>query len=278
MAEPAPLKASQKRKAEHEEAITAGVTWEVIRRQGSEELKRPTRALAWSGLAAGLSMGFSFVAEGLFTAYLPDAAWRPLVSKLGYSVGFLIVILGSQQLFTENTLTVVVPALARRNATTLRSVFRLWGVVLLANLVGAHLFTLAVVHMPVFTPDIHAAFAMIGAHAIEPGFWAMFSRAIFAGWLIALMVWMLPGASRARFPTIVLMTWLVGVGGLAHVVAGSADVLYGVFTGSISWLRYAGGFLVPALLGNTVGGVMLVTSLNHAQVVAGQEGEGGGRR
>ncbi len=274
MAKAAPLKAAQKRKAEHETAITAGVTYEVVRRQGEEELRRPTRALLWSGLAAGLSMGFSLMGDGLLTAHLPDAPWRPLISKLGYTIGFLVVILGSQQLFTENTLTVVVPVLAKRSPHALRSVLRLWGTVLAANIVGVHIFAFALVHAPVFGPEVHAAFQLIGRQTAEPGFWAIFTRAIFAGWLIALMVWMLPGASHARFATIVTMTWLVGVGGLAHVIAGSADVLYLVFRGGLSWWSYAGGYFLPALLGNTIGGVMLVTSLNHAQVVAGRADDG----
>ncbi|MGA9629812.1 MAG: formate/nitrite transporter family protein, partial [Candidatus Acidiferrales bacterium] len=99
-------------------AIGAHVVHETIRREGREELKRSSSALAWSGLAAGLSMGFSMVAEGLLAAYLPDREWTPLLSKLGYSVGFLIVVLGRQQLFTETTLTAVLPLLSDRSAKT----------------------------------------------------------------------------------------------------------------------------------------------------------------
>jgi formate/nitrite transporter FocA (FNT family) len=87
------------------------VVYETIRREGEEELHRKVSSLWWSGLAAGLSMGFSFIAEGLLMAHLPDTPWRLLVSGAGYSVGFLIVVLGRQQLFTENTLTVFLPVL-----------------------------------------------------------------------------------------------------------------------------------------------------------------------
>src|SRR5579862_7764597 len=106
-------------------AIGAHVVHETIRREGREELKRSSAALAWSALAAGLSMGFSLVAEGLLAGYLPDAHWTMLVSKLGYSVGFLIVVLGRQQLFTETTLTAVLPLLSRRNLETGLGVLRL---------------------------------------------------------------------------------------------------------------------------------------------------------
>ncbi len=134
------LSEEEKKEARERTSISAPVVHEAIRRDGEDELQRPVSALAWSGLAAGLSMGFSFVAEGLLHHYLPESVWRPLIVSIGYPFGFLLIIIGRQQLFTENTLTAVIPLLARRNVTTLISMLRLWAVVLLANLVGAHLF------------------------------------------------------------------------------------------------------------------------------------------
>src|SRR5579863_122394 len=96
---PAITKKIEERQVQERVAIGAHVVHETIRREGEEELCRPASALAWSGLAAGLSMGFSLVAEGLLAAGLPRASWTPLVAKLGYSVGFLIVVLGRQQLY-----------------------------------------------------------------------------------------------------------------------------------------------------------------------------------
>jgi formate/nitrite transporter FocA (FNT family) len=95
------------------------VVYEAIREEGENELRRSSSTLAWDGLAAGLSMGFPLVAEGLLRSHLPDAGWRPLVAKLGYGVGFLVIVLGRQQLFTENTLTAVLPLLQRSNLPTL---------------------------------------------------------------------------------------------------------------------------------------------------------------
>ncbi len=135
---------TEKKQVEERVAIGAHVVYETIRREGEEELNRPAAALAWSALAAGLSMGFSFIAEGLLMARLPDQPWRPLVSRAGYCIGFLIVILGRQQLFTENTLTVVLPLLVRKDLATLLRMLRLWAVVLGANLVGTFLFALCV--------------------------------------------------------------------------------------------------------------------------------------
>lgn len=139
--QPSPVSTpAEKKQAAERAAISAGVVYEAIRREGEDELKRPSAALAWSGLAAGLAMGFSLVAEGLLAARLPESGWRPLISKLGYSVGFLMVILGRQQLYTENSPTVILPLLLRKNAATLASVARLWTVVLICNLLGTYLF------------------------------------------------------------------------------------------------------------------------------------------
>lgn len=252
-------------------AIGAHVVHETIRREGEEELKRTTSALAWSGFAAGLSMGFSLVAEGLLQAHLPDAHWTPLLSKLGYSVGFLIVVLGRQQLFTETTLTAVLPLLSKRNASTGIGVLRLWGIVLTANLVGTYLFALCVAKIPIFTPEIERSFAVVSYGGAEGSFGVVFMRAIFAGWLIALMVWLLPAAESAKVSIIIITTYLIGLAGFNHVIAGSVKVLFLVVTGALTAKDYWLHFFVPTLLGNIVGGVSLVAFLGHAQVVAGKD-------
>ena len=264
------LQEHEQEKADEEQSLDADTTHEVIRREGEEELKRSTAALAWSGLAAGLAMGFSLVAEGIIKSHLPaGAAWAPLVSKLGYSVGFLIVILGSQQLFTENTLTAVVPLLARRTRDMFLNVARLWAVVLLANLAGAFLFAWVIGRTELFTPEVRHAFDEIGRKAVEHGFWLTVLKGVFAGWLIALLVWMLPASEAAHVLVIVAMTWLVGVGEFSHIIAGAAEVFYLVVTGALGFGDSLARFVAPTLLGNVIGGVTLVSALNHAQVTAG---------
>ena len=264
------LKAHEQEKADEEESLSADITHEVIRREGEEELKRSTAALAWSGFAAGLAMGFSFVAEGIIRSHLPPgAAWAPLVAKLGYPFGFLIVILGSQQLFTENTLTVIVPLLAHRTRKVLGHVARLWSVVLVTNLLGALLFALVVARTELFKPEVHTAFMEIAGKAVESGFWLTVLKGVFAGWLIALLVWMLPAAETSHVLVIIVITWLVGVGEFAHIIAGAAEVFYLGWAGVLGWGGVLGRFIVPTLIGNVLGGVTLVSALNHAQVTAG---------
>ena len=95
-------------------------------------------------------MGFSLVPQGAVLPYLPDARWSVLVAKVGYTVGFLIVVLGRQQLFTENTLTPILPLLSQGGRSRLLNVLRLWGIVLAATLAGALMFAWIISHTQAF--------------------------------------------------------------------------------------------------------------------------------
>jgi len=255
--------------AEERASPSGKVIYKAILTEGEEELERPTAALFWSGLAAGLSMGFSMIGEGLLKANLPDEHWAILVTKFGYCAGFLIVVLGRQQLFTENTLTPILPLLQKRPMASVANVLRLWGTVLVANLLGALVIAFAVTHTDGFSAEATTAFREIGAQAIQPGFGGHVLRGIFAGWLIALMVWVLPFAESARVWVIIILTYLVGVGEFSHVIAGAVEVFTLAASGHAGWGEVIGGYIVPTLIGNVIGGVMLVAMLNHAQVTAG---------
>ena len=265
---PVELNPEEIREAKKRSSVTVHVVHEAVRREGEEELKRTTGALAWSGLAAGLSMGFSLMTEGLIRSHLPDAPWRPLVTKFGYSAGFVLVILGRQQLFTENTLTPMLPLFHRRDRGTLATVLRLWAVVLASNLTGALLIALTLAHTNVFSPEIRRVFVEIASPPAALGFGTVLLRGVFAGWLIAMLVWVLPFAESARFWVIVALTWIIGIAGFSHVVAGAVDMFVLAASGGTTWSHAAFGYVLPALMGNILGGVSLVAGLNHSQVVS----------
>ena len=215
-------------------------------------------------------MGFCLVAEAALAAHLPDAPWRPLISRLGYCVGFLIVILGRQQLFTENTLTVILPVLLHKDRKTLFNVARLWSVVLASNIVGTALFAYVIANIHLFDPAIQQSFHDIGIAHLGASFGIALIRAIFAGWLIALMVWLLPGAETSRVAVVIIITYLVGLANLNHIIAGSTTMFYLVATHAMSLGHYFTSFFIPTLLGNIIGGVSMVAALGHAQVVGGK--------
>jgi formate/nitrite transporter FocA (FNT family) len=247
------------------------VLHEAIRREGAAELHRPIGALAWSALAAGLSMGFSLVGEGLLRAHLPRAQWAPLIVHFGYTLGFLFVIGARQQLFTEDTLLAVIPLLSQRDRETLARVLRLWTIVLFGNLAGALLFAAVVARVSIFDAQTQAAFADIGGEAMAASAAVTFVRAIFAGWVIALMVWIIPSAPQSRVAVVIIMTYVVALGGFAHVIAGSAETLFQVLRGQVEVGRWMVHWFLPTLTGNVIGGVTLVAAVNHAQVVTGED-------
>jgi len=254
----------EREQAEEHKSIRALVIHEVLREEGESELERPVGSLAWSGLAAGMSMGFSFLALALMQSALPAAPWAPLIDSIGYTVGFLVVILGRQALFTESTLTAVLPVLVRRDARTLRATLRFWSVVLSCNLLGTYIFAGLVSIPGVFKPDVQASLLSIATAAVDGEFWPTLVKALLAGWIIALMVWLLPSARTAKMFIVMLLTYIVGIGHFSHIIAGSVDSAYAVFAGHATVARYCIGFLIPTLIGNTLGGVAMVALLNHA--------------
>ena len=251
-------------------AVSALIVHEAIRMEGEEELRRPPEALAFSGLAAGLSMGFSFVSEGALNYYLPDTHWAPLLIKLGYPVGFLIVILGRQQLFTETTVTVVLPLFARRSLALLLNVLRFWGIVLATNLLGALAFAWILGATDVYGEGVKSQLAQLAQATMVGDFWSVVLRGIFAGWLIATVVWLMPASGTMRLGVIVILTYVVALANLSHIIAGSVETLYLVVTGQLAWSAWFTTFMLPTLLGNAVGGVALVSALNYGQVAAGR--------
>jgi formate-nitrite transporter family protein len=248
------------------------VIHEIVREQGEAELERDFSGLAWSGLASGLSIGFSFVAQAYLQAGLPDAPWRRLVSAFGYSLGFLIVVLGRQQLFTETTLTAVIPLLTRRDLRTALATARVWAIVLVANLIGTLAFAAVSAQRGVFSPEAYEAMEKLSAESMSHPIWHTLVTGGSAGWLIGLMVWLLPSAGAARPLIIIILTYAVALCQFPHVVAGSVEAAFGVFVHHASVHDYLLRFLVPTLIGNAAGGTILAGLLNHAPIAGELDG------
>jgi formate/nitrite transporter FocA (FNT family) len=243
------------------------VIYEVVRRLGDEEMARPAISLWWSGVAAGLSISFSLLAQAILQAHLPDTAWRPLVSSFGYCVGFLMVVLGNQQLFTESTITVVLPVFKDLSWKNLGRMGRLWAIVLVANFAGTLVAAIFCTFTPVLPADLLQGMQAISGDLLGLGWWTMVFRGVSSGFLIAAMVWMIPSAESAKFAVIALMTYLIAIGGFTHIVAGSMEANMLVLHGDWEWWRMLGQFFVPVLLGNIVGGTALFALISYAQVM-----------
>jgi formate/nitrite transporter FocA (FNT family) len=251
----------------------AALIHETIRAEGESELERRWWAILLSGLAAGLSIGLSLFVQGEFHTFIADPSIRKLVAPLGYTVGFLVVVLGRQQLFTENTLAPILPLLHHRDRKTFLSVLRLWALVLVANIAGTWAVAFALAHYHSFEPAVWNSFVEIGSRTVDGSVGATFLKGVFAGWLIALMMWLLPAAKGSRPHIIIIMTYVIALGEFSHVVAGSVDCAFMVLVGKASLADYAFVFFLPTLLGNVVGGTTLVALLNYGQVAAELEDE-----
>lgn len=260
------LDEEQQRQASDRAPPGAIVIHEIVREQGLDELARSNGSLAWSGLAAGLSIGFSFVAQSTLTAMLPDTPWRPMIASFGYAVGFLIVILGRQQLFTETTLTALIPALTQRTTSVFIRTMRVWLVVLLANIAATWIFGFVLSRPGMMPEPTVAAMHLIAGHLFAGAFWHTMIMAGAAGWIIGLMVWLLPAAGAAQPFIIIILTYTISLCGFPHIIAGSVESSFAVFTGQAGLSDYLMRFLVPTLIGNTLGGTLLAALLNHAPV------------
>jgi formate-nitrite transporter family protein len=262
------LSNQEEHEAEHRTSVRAKVVHEAIRRDGETELNRPAPALNWSAFAAGMTMGLSLMAEGVLRYHLPDSDWRSLIAKLGYTLGYVIVIVGKQQLFTESTLTPMIPAMQNRTAETFGKLLKLWAIVLVANLAGAHVIAWFFSNTAVLSPELQHTLFEIAREgtALDP--WSAFIRGIPSGWLIAMVVWLKAATDSGELAIIMILTYFVGLGDFTHIIAGSVEYLYLVFAGAADWLSFLRDYAGPVLLGNIVGGTGIVAALSHAQVRA----------
>lgn len=264
-------KEQTKADANESKRLSALTVFETIRLEGKEELSRPVVSLWWSGVAAGLALSSSLLAEAILWRALAGNPAREVIAGFGYALGFVLVILSRLQLFTENTLTVVLPVLARPTADNLWRSSRLWLVVLIANLVGTFVTAFISLKLGTTTPENTTAMLEVSRKVLDQAGWAGFAHAIPAGFFIAAIVWMLPSSKGFEILTILFFAWLISAGGFSHVVVGSAEVFVLNVQGELGFWTGLTSILLPALLGNVIGGTGLFAFLAYGQTEAENE-------
>lgn len=238
----------------------------VVREEGEAELERPFWALCWSGIAAGIAINASLLTEAALHHALPDAPWRDAVASIGYPIGFLLVILGRLQLFTESTITAMLPLATTPSWRSLRRTARLWAIVIAANLVGTALSAAANVHGLLIDPALRGSVIDVARKVGDLSFAQTLMNAVPAGFLIAMIAWILPNARRQSFLVIAAITYVVSLGGFSHSIVGSDEAFVLMFAGVTDVGRTFGGIILPALIGNLIGGAGIFALLAHAQV------------
>jgi formate/nitrite transporter FocA (FNT family) len=252
--------------AEHG-SLSSLTLYSIILREGEEELQRPKISLWWSGVAAGIGISTSVLAEGIIRSNLgSDHPYLTLIESLGYSFGFVLVILSRLQLFTENTITVVLPILAQPTRNRFYCTARLWGIVLAANLCGTFITAAVAVHGSILPVNTLSAILEISHHLATLTPAETLFRGIPSGFFIAAMVWMLPSAKRSEVLIIVMFTWLIAAGDFTHVIAGSNEVFTLVLIGEMNIFTALIYHISPVLIGNIIGGTGLFAMLAYGQV------------
>lgn len=241
--------------------------FEVVRRNGVEELSRPTISLAFSGLAAGLAIGFSVVTEAAILSRLDgDAGWTTLIGDMGYTVGFIIVVLGRLQLFTENTITPVLPICHAPTCRNFIALARNWSVVLAANIVGVTIFAAFLMLLPAIPQEMREAVIDLGRHSVDGGFFVTMTKGVGAGFLIAALVWVSANTRGASLAVIFVVTYVIALCEFSHVIAGTMEIAALVMVDSIGLAEAVFGFFLPALIGNIIGGTVLFSFISYGQV------------
>ena len=231
------------------------------------ELSRSLSKLAIAGVAGGITMGLTGLGVAAIRASIGTEGWPGLVAYLAYPIGFIAVIIGRAQLFTENTLYPVVLVLDERRH--LGRMLRLWAVVFSANVFGAWIFALLAARSPALQPGILSRLVELGISASTGTATHIFWSGVIGGWLIALVAWTVTAShwTIGQLAVIYLLTFVVGVGRFAHCIASSCEILTAVEFGTVPPLAFF-QWLWPATLGNICGGVFIVSLLNYGQVRA----------
>lgn len=266
--DPSKMDRSERKQVDDMAGVKSSVIYEAIRTGGEHELERSSNALWWSGVTAGLAISTSVLCTGFLSSYLPDAKWTHLVVSLGYPVGFLLVILGRLQLFTENTMTPMLTVFRKLGWYNIRRTARLWSIVFLANMTGCLLAAATLTFIAIVPPEQLEGILSVSRHYAEASAREHAMWGIPAGFLIASLVWVLPRMESAGEVMIIfIITYVIGLGGLSHVVAGSTEIFILIFRGELSLMDGVFQDILPALVGNVAGGTGLFAALTYAQVM-----------
>jgi formate/nitrite transporter FocA (FNT family) len=244
--------------------------YKQVAKNAQEELKRSSVSLAISGLTGGIFMGLSALGVGVALAHLGSGEGAYVLSRMFYPLGFIVVILGRSQLFTENTLYPV--ALVLTEPQQIWNTMRLWATVLPANVVGAFVFAMLAGLTHAIPTDVVQAIAGLGIAAVHQPATTIFWSGVVGGWIIATAAWLVSGSHSITGSVMVIwmLTFVVGLGNFAHCIATSGEILTAVLTHQLPWAAYPRWF-GPAVAGNICGGVIMVTLLEYGQAILSRQ-------
>ncbi|MDL5363308.1 formate/nitrite transporter family protein [Halalkalicoccus sp. NIPERK01] len=242
--------------------FSADEVFQRIVAAADEEVTSGSRELFFSALAAGFAITITFL---LYVSVTATTGGDPVLSALLYPLGFVYIIIGGYQLYTENTLPPV--ALALERLTSIPTLLRHWLIVLAGNFLGGAIGAAVLTWGGVFSPEATAVALELSHKGVATSGWSLFFKGAFAGLIVAGVVWIVY-ASRdtiSRLVVVYLAFLAIPLGDLFHVVVSFTEMAFLVFAGELAFLVGMVDFVVPVLLGNTIGGIVLVTVVNYFQ-------------
>jgi formate/nitrite transporter FocA (FNT family) len=261
----------------HLERPSAQDIFEQVANNARQELGRSSVSLAISGLAGGVFMGLSAMGNAIAIALLTSAGNAPtpatlFIAKMFYPLGFIVVILGRSQLFTENTLYPVALVLAEKSHFW--NTIRLWAVVLPFNVLGALAFAALATLTHALSPAVVQSLGQLGLDAVHHPAATIFWSGVMGGWIIATVAWLVSGSHSITGSVMIIwmLAFVVGLGNFAHCIAASGEVFAAILSGRAGWMAFPTWFL-PAVAGNICGGVGMVTLLEYGQVIVGNDAD-----
>lgn len=264
---------------ELEERVDTEPSYETILRlqikEGLQELQRPASGQFLSALACGLNLAIGvfglFVTASAFSPIFP-APLTQVFKGIVYTFGFVFAILGQTELFTEHTSLALLPVLDGR--ASLLELGQLWSLVFVGNIIGSGIFAVLGFYTGLSLDLIKLQTFIEVAHTfIDLSPMGVFLGAILAGWLMALLAWILTsvGDTISRLVVIIFTTFLIGFAHLPHCVAANTELIAGIMAGAdITWIQWA-RFEAITTLGNIVGGTVFVGLLNYSFAVRGTD-------
>lgn len=234
------------------------------------DFRRSNLGLFMSAFTAGLEIGFSVLFMGtVFTLFgeMMSNEMLKLSLALCYPIGFIFVIIGRSELFTEHTALAILPVL--KGSVKLKSLFGLWGLVYSGNLIGGFLFSFLITYLgPKIGFISEGSFFGLAHHLLEFDWMTILFSALLAGWMMGLLGWLVTSSQEtiSRIFVIILVTSIIGIAGLHHCIVGSIEVFSGfLMSPEIHFMDYL-KFQVWATLGNAIGGTFFVAILKYSHV------------
>lgn len=235
--------------------------------EGIERYRKNNFSTFLSSFMAGLEIGFSFLLVVIvysFFADRVDPAYIPKLAAFVYPLGFILVVLGKSVLFTEQTSLLSLPVIIGNQKV--KSLLVLWGIVIAGNLIGGYIIGAFFVWIgPALGIITHAGIEELAVHSNHFSREVIFASAVIAGWLMALLSWIITSAQSvsSKIMVIYIVTFVIALSGLHHSIVGSIEVFAGLLVShQVSLLDYV-TFESTALVGNAIGGVVFVAILKY---------------